>query len=238
MESAAPATHVLDRDVRAQLAVMLRSDCFAHAPSLSRLLAHIVDRTLTERTADLKEYSLGVDVFDRGEGFDPKVDTIVRAQARRLRAKLHEYYEGDGRGDRVIIELAKGHYVPTFTSGYPAAPDPVARPRPAEVVPLRPAVSGRSQTRVIYTLAGVLIVAAAAVAVGVTRWIGSGPRSITIPSEYVQLTDFADSATAPALSADGRLVTFIRGDEAFLSRGQIYVKVLPDGDAVRLTNSD
>ncbi len=60
--------------------------------------------------------------------------------------------------------------------------------------------------------------------------------AVTLPSEYVQLTDFADSATAPALSPDGRMIAFIRGGEFFLSTGQIYAKLLPNGDAVRLTN--
>jgi serine/threonine protein kinase/Tol biopolymer transport system component len=59
---------------------------------------------------------------------------------------------------------------------------------------------------------------------------------VTSPSEYTQLTDFTDSAVAPSLSADGRMVTFIRGGESFLSRGQIYVKLLPNGESVRLTN--
>src|SRR5437764_1214014 len=85
-------TRVNDAEVRAGLSVVLRSQCFANAPSLSRFLAHIVDRTLAGRTTALKEYSLGVDVFDRGDDFDPKTDTIVRVQARRLRAKLKDYY--------------------------------------------------------------------------------------------------------------------------------------------------
>ncbi len=63
------------------------------------------------------------------------------------------------------------------------------------------------------------------------------PRSpVTSPSEYVQLTNLADSATAPALSPDGRMVAFIGGGDFFLSAGQIYVKVLPNGDVVRLTD--
>ena len=61
-------------------------------------------------------------------------------------------------------------------------------------------------------------------------------RSPTIRPQYTQITDFSDSATAPSLSPDGRMVTFIRGGVYFQSRGQIYVKVLPDGEAVRLTN--
>jgi eukaryotic-like serine/threonine-protein kinase len=60
---------------------------------------------------------------------------------------------------------------------------------------------------------------------------------VTSPSEYTQLTDFTDSATAPSLSPDGRMVTFKRGDTSFLSPGQIFVKLLPNGESVQLTTS-
>jgi serine/threonine protein kinase/Tol biopolymer transport system component len=60
---------------------------------------------------------------------------------------------------------------------------------------------------------------------------------VTSPSEYTQLTNFADSATAPSLSPDGRMVTFKRGDTPFLSPGQIFVKLLPNGESVQLTTS-
>ena len=59
---------------------------------------------------------------------------------------------------------------------------------------------------------------------------------VTSPSEYTQITNFTDSAVAPSLSPDGRMVTFKRGEDSFLSRGQIYVKLLPNGESVRLTN--
>jgi Tol biopolymer transport system component len=58
---------------------------------------------------------------------------------------------------------------------------------------------------------------------------------VPTPTPYTQITNFNDSATAPSLSPDGRMVTFIRGGEAFLSTGQIYVKLLPNGEAVQLT---
>ena len=63
-------------------------------------------------------------------------------------------------------------------------------------------------------------------------------RSHRRPPEitYTQLTDFTDSAVAPALSPDGRMVAFIRGSEPFLSPDQIYVKMLPDGEAKLVTN--
>ncbi len=60
---------------------------------------------------------------------------------------------------------------------------------------------------------------------------------VTSPSEYMQLTNFTDSATAPSLSPDGRMVTFKRGDTPFLSSGQIFVKLLPNGESVQLTTS-
>ena len=59
---------------------------------------------------------------------------------------------------------------------------------------------------------------------------------VTSPSEYTQLTNFTDSATAPSLSPDGRMVVFKRGEDSFLSSGDIYVKLLPNGESVQLTN--
>ncbi len=56
------------------------------------------------------------------------------------------------------------------------------------------------------------------------------------PVRYTQLTDFTDSATAPALSPDGRMIAFIRGNRSFLTADQIWVKILPGGEAKRLTD--
>jgi predicted ATPase len=100
--------------VRAALARLLGSRTFANAPVLRRFLQHVVERRVQERDNELKEYTLGVEAFDRGASFDPRIDTIVRVQARRLRAKLQEYYDREGRADPVQIVLAKGGYVPAF----------------------------------------------------------------------------------------------------------------------------
>ena len=54
--------------------------------------------------------------------------------------------------------------------------------------------------------------------------------------EWVQVTNFPDSATQPVLSPDGHMVAFIRGPETFVTPGEIYVKILPDGEAIRLTH--
>ena len=57
---------------------------------------------------------IGVEVFDRGPSYDPRLDPIVRVEARRLRAKLLLYYEGEGKDDGLVIEFPKGTYQPVF----------------------------------------------------------------------------------------------------------------------------
>jgi TolB-like protein len=100
--------------VRAELDRILASDAFANAGRLSRLLRFVVERTLAGEGDQLKEYVLGVEVFDRGDQYDPRLDSIVRVEARRLRSKLDEYYDGVGALDDVLITVPRGSYVPVF----------------------------------------------------------------------------------------------------------------------------
>ena len=84
---------------------------------------------------------------------------------------------------------------------------------------------------------------AAAVVVGLLATLGiwrPWNRTSTPPasSEWVQLTNFADSVTQPALSGDGRMLAFIRGSDTFVTRGQIWVKLLPNGEPKQLTHDD
>ena len=103
-------------EVHAELERILASPPFAGGGRAGSLLRYLVDRTLEGQGDTLKEYVLGVELFNRGEQFDPKVDTIVRVEARRLRAKLDEYYGGPGTSDPVRIDIPRGAYVPTFAA--------------------------------------------------------------------------------------------------------------------------
>jgi serine/threonine protein kinase len=70
---------------------------------------------------------------------------------------------------------------------------------------------------------------------GAALWFRN--RSIVLDrSQWVQITKFPDSVSQPALSPDGRMLTFLRSDSTFLGPGQIYVKSLPDGEPVQLTH--
>ena len=100
--------------VRAQLERILASPGFANADRLSRFLRFVVERTLDGEGDQLKEYRLGTEVFDRPPDYDPRLDSIVRVEARRLRSKLAEYYEGPGRTDPTVIRVDKGGYAAAF----------------------------------------------------------------------------------------------------------------------------
>jgi hypothetical protein len=106
--------HVAEEDVRQQLRRIVESKLFRRSAKMERFLTLAVERALAGRPEELKEYALGRDVFDRGEDYDPRTDSIVRVEAQRLRKKLHAYYETQGSGDEVFIALPPGSYVPTF----------------------------------------------------------------------------------------------------------------------------
>jgi hypothetical protein len=102
-----------------QLERILQSRHFRQARGLEKFLRHVVTTTLAEAANELKEYSIGVDVFQRRKSFDPRTDAVVRVQATQLRKKLAGYYEAEGATDEIIIELPKGHYVPVFSRREP-----------------------------------------------------------------------------------------------------------------------
>jgi hypothetical protein len=100
--------------VRRQLARILASGHFARTTRLARLLRYVVEQTLAGRAEELKEYSIATAVFDKPESFDPRLDAIVRVQARAMRARLDAYYEDEGRGDEMVIRCLPGTYAPSF----------------------------------------------------------------------------------------------------------------------------
>src|SRR4029077_994914 len=101
-------------EIKSELDGILRSRAFIHSHRIRRFLQFIVEESLLGQPHRLKEYLIGIEVFDRREVFDPRVDSIVRVEARRLRSKLEDYYRFEGKDDQIQIVLRKGSYVPTF----------------------------------------------------------------------------------------------------------------------------
>jgi len=123
------STVIAEEQARAALDRVLAAPEFVNATRLSRFLRFAVEKTLAGGGSELKEYLLGVEVFDRGQDFDPRMDPIVRVEAGRLRGKLQEYYEGGGLSDPVRIVFRKGSYAPTFeaTPAARSAPEGLQR---------------------------------------------------------------------------------------------------------------
>jgi serine/threonine-protein kinase len=102
-------------EIHAELQRILGSGAFASATRMKRFLRCVVEETLGGRGDQLNEQFLGVEVYDRDESFDPRVDSIVRVDAGRLRSKLMEYYSSEGTSSSIVIEIPKGSYKALFS---------------------------------------------------------------------------------------------------------------------------
>jgi len=112
---AGAAGGVSEVEIRAQLDRILESRSFRNSERLQRFMKFAVECALRGTPDQLKESVLGREVFDRGSGYDPRTDSIVRVESQRLRRRLREYYQGEGLPDPVSIAFQAGSYVPVFT---------------------------------------------------------------------------------------------------------------------------
>jgi len=117
-----------ENEIKLQLEKILSSETLRDSPQLCRFLQFIVEQEIAGQIDQLKEYVLGHQVLHKDESFDPRVDTGVRTEARRLRQKLGEYYQTAGRNDAIEITVPKGSFRAVFTArpeaGPPSCPHP------------------------------------------------------------------------------------------------------------------
>lgn len=106
-------TSPTDEQKLAQLDRILSSQVFQGAEILKSFLRFVVGKSLEGLDSEIKEYTLATEVFGR-EDYDPRIDSLVRVQAARLRSKLEEYYASEGGNDLIYLHLPKGHYIPEF----------------------------------------------------------------------------------------------------------------------------
>jgi serine/threonine-protein kinase len=132
-----PVAEISPEAIHAALDKILASPGFANADRLSRFLRYAVEETLNGQTDKLKESLVGIDVFGRKPTYDPRVDAVVRTEAVKLRGRLRDYYEGEGREDEIVIDLPKGGYVPAFRHR-DKLPDIAALPAVTPEKPERP----------------------------------------------------------------------------------------------------
>jgi Tol biopolymer transport system component len=215
--------------VRAQLDRILASTVFSRSQHLRRFLSFIVDQTLAGQGHTLKESVLAHELYGKGTDFDGGTDPVVRVDARRLRDKLREFYEG--RSDPVVISLPKGSYVPVFEGNStwpPQTARPVALTEPQE----RPPVTHLRRARMwIGALALVVAVVTAAIAWRALR------RPADDPARLLPLASYPGVEGPPALSPDGVLVAFAWSGSAEAGPTDIYVKAVGSEAVRRLTET-
>jgi Tol biopolymer transport system component len=215
--------------IRAQLERILASDVFSRAQQLRRFLLFIVEQSLAGHGHSLKESVLAHELYGKGTDFDGGADPVVRVDARRLRDKLREYYEG--RSDPVVISLPKGSYAPSFTANVasptdtaPATdpPDLWETPRVLKIAPARLTVGALS----------LLAVIAAALAWRAFRTPADAPSVQLFP-----LASYPGVEGPPALSPDGNLVAFSWAGPGDADPTDIYVKAVGSEALRRLTET-
>lgn len=188
-------------EIRAQLDRILASDSFANAGRVSRLLRYVVERTLAGERDQLKEYVLGVEVFDRSDTYDPRIDSIVRVEARRLRAKLEDYYQGPGAADPVVITMVRGGYVPVFAQ--PVAREIAAATSTTSAGPTTPHASKLTRWLALAAIVGAIV---AIVIAG--RWALPGLTGSEASSGIrVAVLPFAHFSTEPDVAMVAARVT-------------------------------
>ena len=101
--------------------------------------------------------------------------------------------------------------------------------------PVRPPAGSTAKSSRLWVVVAAVAILTVLTGIAVWPWLGRN-RPVTIPSEYEQLTDVTDGAVAPVLSPDGHMLAFIRNGSAFQGHGQIWLKVLPNGEPVKLTD--
>lgn len=154
--------------IREQLQKLLAHPLFANSKRYPALLAYAVEQTLQGNSAELKERSIGIEVFGREPTYDANADPVVRITAGEVRKRLSLYYYDASHAGELVIELPLGSYVPVFRQSEPVAeavpnvpaePDAVQLPLqmtpPATAVPVAP--SPRS-SRVPWLVAGLALI--------------------------------------------------------------------------------
>lgn len=129
-----PKTESERQLVRAQLERIVSDGRFAASKRYPFMLRYIVEQTLAENEDNLKERTLGIEVFHRPPDYDTNLDPVVRLCAGEVRKRLIQYYQSPAHSDELRIELNPGSYIPAFSK--PALDAPILDMNSGAYVPV------------------------------------------------------------------------------------------------------
>ncbi|MBI4907345.1 MAG: tetratricopeptide repeat protein [Acidobacteria bacterium] len=188
--AAGDAQPVSGEEIRRQAQRVLSSGRFAAAGRQRRFLDFTIGKVLAGQQDDVKEYLIALEVYDRKPDYDPKVDSIVRVEASRVRTRLREYYDNEGARDPIVIELPKGSYVPVFRRA--ASPPDVTDPAQGGVLEPSPPAAAFPLKRqwMLPAVALVVLIAAAS-------WAILRPRRDAVLLQTISIPPFTNLSTSP-----------------------------------------
>jgi TolB-like protein len=221
------------QEIEDELHRILNSKVFAMAQRSQDFLRYVVERSITDAPPPLKEFAIAVDVFARSHDYDPAIDATVRVEAGRLRSRLREYYDGEGKDDPVVIDIPKGGYSPAVAlregklGATKEVSQTVEQAEPVETTLARRVRLSWSH----WAVAGLVVLAL--VAAGVWRWQLSRKQILSDPGAGQQIAlavlPFANETGDKANDylADGLTDNLIRQLSEIpplrvMSRGAVY----------------
>jgi len=237
---------VLDQTkLRAQVERLAASAEFARADRMVQFLRYVVEKTLEGDRIALRERQIGISVFERPLDWDPKLDNIVRSEARRLRDKLEAYAAGNDPDETVRITMPTGGYgvhfeelVPEVAlaqhlTAYPVEPLAIYPGHPTPDGPILPQRPSRhaAGNRVWLLVVGVVSLLSVLFA-ALHHW--SGARSRDDEFEIEPFSSEVGLQFSPAISPDDKTIAFVwnGGGDQF----DIYSKSIGSAELQRLTH--
>lgn len=178
----------------AQIQRILQSKAFRTSEVHRNLLNYLAEKSLSGDAENVKEYTVGLDVFSKPSSYDPRQESTVRMHVARLRQKLSEYYRTEGVDDPIIVDLPKGGFRVVFE------PRPVeARAAPAVAAPV---VIDRRHYWFEFGLAVALVLA-----IGFALYFGTRLRQVQ--QAFIQTTEWTPELRElwePLISANRPLI--------------------------------
>lgn len=189
--------------IREQLDRLLAHPLFSNSKRYPALLAYAVDQTLKGNATDLKERSIGIEVFGRTPSYDANADPVVRITAGEVRKRLMQYYYDSAHDRELVIELPTGSYVPVFhyaeAAGEPNLPVAAPNQAPQATLPEPAAEPLRSGWGLRWLLVAALVIVACAAGLGIGMRYRDNrdqpPPSTPIDRFWAPITAGSETAT-------------------------------------------
>lgn len=228
MSTPAPQPAVIDDPLNDERWLLVQrivsSPPFQKSGRLRDLLQYLSEQTIRGCAHELTEQHIGETLFHKPAGYTPLEDSSVRVHVRQLRLKLHEYFDGVGREEKLIVEIPKGSYAPTFRNVKVVENTATAV---AEIAPVAPRVR---RDIVPWVLCGVLAVICAALFYRSQNNVQAVPALTVPPWPYSQIFDARHQTVIVVADGNYGMMRILTGQRGSLD--QYIHREFPQGSAL------